>query len=104
MSGSYTDASFQTGTENIENGYDKPDTSVYLDENHELEFGPIPEKRQKRTAYVSIGLSFIIMVVLLGTFTKPKDELYIIESNTSMLSDEMFCKQNDKSYNVGIFI
>ena len=102
MSGSCTDASFQTGTENIENEYDKPDTSVYLDKNQG--FGPIPKKRQKRTAYVSIGLSFIIMVVLLGTFTKPKDELYIIESNTSMLSDEMFCKQNDKSYNVGIFI
>ena len=83
--------------------YDDPDTSVYLDKNHG--FGPIPEKRQKRAAYVSIGLSFIIMVVLLGTFTKPKDELYIIESNTSMLSeDEMFCKQNDKSYHVGIFI
>ena len=83
--------------------YDYPDTSVYLDKNHG--FGPIPEKRQRRAAYVSIGLSFIIMVVLLGTFTKPKDELYIIEGNTSMLSeDEMFCKQNDKSYHVGIFI
>ena len=100
---------FQMGTGDMEQSamvfdeYDYPDTSVYLDKNHG--FGPIPEKRQKRAAYVSIGLSFIIMVVLLGTFTKPKDELYIIESNTSMLSeDEMFCKQNDKSYHVGIFI
>ena len=97
------------GTKDIEKSaiifdeYDHADTSVYLDKNHG--FGPIPEKRQKRAAYVSIGLSFIIMVVLLGTFTKPKDELYIIEGNTSMLDeDEMLCKQNEKSYHVGIFI
>ena len=109
MYGLNTMDSFQMGIGDTEQSamvfdeYDYPDTSVYLDKNHG--FGPIPEKRQKRAAYVSIGLSFIIMVVLLGTFTKPKDELYVIESNTSMLSeDEMFCKQNDKSYHVGIFI
>lgn len=100
---------FQMGIEDTEQSaiifdeYDCADTSVYLDKNHG--FGPIPEKRQKRPAYVSIGLSFIIMIVLLGTSTKPKDELYIVEGNTSMLSEDgMLCQQNDKSYHVGIFI
>ncbi len=106
MYGSYTEHPFPAETEEspiVFDDYDAPDTSIDLDKNHG--FGPIPEKRQKRAAYVSVGLSFIIMVVLLGTFTKPKDELYILERNTSRLHEgEMFCKKNDKSYHVGIFI
>ena len=81
---------------------DSPSTAIDLDKNG---FGPIPEKRQKRAAFVSVGLSFIIMVVLLGAFTKPKDDLYAVEGNTSMLhEDEMFCRKNDQYYHVGIFI
>ena len=107
MYGSYTDVPAETEDKDKSviffDEYDEAHTSVDLGKNHG--FGPIPEKRQKRAAYVSIGLSFIIIVVLLGTFTKPKDELYIIEGNTSVLDeDEMLCKQNEKSYHVGIFI
>jgi transmembrane protein 173 len=83
--------------------YDALSTAIDLDKNHG--FGPIPEKRQKRAAFVSVGLSFIIMVVLLGAFTKPKDDLYAVKGNTSILhEDEMFCRKNDQYYHVGIFI
>ncbi|CAB4037963.1 stimulator of interferon genes -like [Paramuricea clavata] len=45
------------------------------------------------------------MVVLLGAFTKPKDELYAVEGNKSILhEDDMFCRKNDQYYHVGIFI
>ncbi|CAB4037962.1 stimulator of interferon genes -like [Paramuricea clavata] len=108
MYGSHTEDPFQAGTEMEESAiiFDEDDssfTAIELDKNHG--FGPIPEKRQKRAAFVSVGLSFIIMVVLLGAFTKPKDELYAVEGNTSMLhEDEMFCRKNDQYYHVGIFI
>ena len=108
MYGSYTEDPFQAGTEMEESAiifdeYDSPSTDIDLEKNHG--FGPIPEKRQKRAAFVSVGLSFIIMVVLLGAFTKPKDDLYAVEGNTSMLhEDEMFCRKNDQYYHVGIFI
>ena len=98
---------FQAGTEMEESAIifdedDSPSTAIDLDKNG---FGPIPEKRQKRAAFVSVGLSFIIMVVLLAAFTKPKDDLYAVEGNTSMLhEDEMFCRKNDQYYHVGTFI
>ena len=31
-------------------------------------FGPIPEKRKKRAAFLSAALSFVVMVVLLAGF------------------------------------
>ncbi|CAB4042933.1 stimulator of interferon genes -like [Paramuricea clavata] len=108
MFGSYTEDPFQTGTKMEESAiifdeYDLPSAAMDLDKNHG--FGPIPEKRQKRAAFVSVGLSLIIMVVLIGAFTKPKDELYVVEGNTSMLhEDEMFCRKDDQYYHVGIFI
>ena len=110
MCGFYTEEILPTGTETegspiIFDEYDSTLTSVDLDKNHG--FGPIPERRQKRAAYVSIGMSFITMVVLLGTFTKPKDELQVVEGNTTihvLREGEMVCKKNDQSYHVGIFI
>ena len=45
------------------------------------------------------------MVVLLGAFTKPKEELHSVDSNTSTLNEgEMVCRKNDQSYHVGVFI
>ena len=108
MYGSYIEDPFhgETQTEKstvVFDEYDASITAIDLHKNHG--FGPIPEKRQKRAAYVSVGLSFIIMVVLLGAFTKSKDELYVVEGNTSMLrADELLCKKNDQSYHVGVFI
>jgi transmembrane protein 173 len=94
---------------NSSNAFDECDsgssfTGVYLDKNHG--FGPIPEKRQKRSAYVSVGLSLLIMVVLLGAFTKPKDEICVIQRNTSMAlhEDEKLCEKNNHNYHVGVFI
>ena len=85
--------------------YDSHSTSVDVQNSPNHGFGPIPEKRQKRAAFVSVGLSFVIMVVLLGAFTKPKEELDAVDSNTSTLNEgEMVCRKNDQSYHVGVFI
>ena len=66
-------------------------------------FGPIPEKRKQRAAYVSAFLSFVIMVVLLGTFTKPTVELEAVaETNSS--STLVICETKNKYYHIGIFI
>ena len=71
-------------------------------------FGPIPEKRQKRAAFVSTSLSLVIMVLLLGTFTRPMDliELEPVgQPNASSASDFMKCKRrNNEYYHVGLFI
>ena len=107
MYGSYTENPFNSETDFkksaiVFDDYDSPSTAYDLRNNG---FGPIPEKRQKRAAFVSVGLSFVIMVVLLGAFTKPKNELYVVDGNTSMLGeDELLCRRNDHYYHVGIFI
>ncbi len=75
-----------------------PVTTVGLDTNHG--FGPIPEKRKKRAALLSVALSFVIMVVLLGGFTQPKSKLYVTNM-TKTDDDEMICNQY---YHVGVFI
>lgn len=82
---------------------DRNYSSLNLDTNHG--FGPIPEKRQKRAAFVSASLSFIIMVTMLGAFTKPKVELRAVETNRSTLPhSQMICEAKDEHYHVGIFI
>ena len=77
-------------------------TSIDRNTNHG--FGPIPKKREKRAALLSAILSFVIMVVLIGAFTKPQPKLSVIQvSNTS--DDEMVCQRNEaQSYHVGVFV
>ncbi len=78
-----------------------PVTSLELNTNYG--FGPIPEKRKKRAALLSVGLSFVIMVVLLG-FTQPKSKLYVTNMSKTD-DDEMICKKdNGQYYHVGVFI
>ncbi len=78
------------------------DLAVALDTNHG--FGPIPEKRKKRAALLSVALSFVIMVVLLGGFTQPKSKLYVTNMSKTE-DDEMVCKKDDRQYyHVGVFI
>ncbi|XP_028391453.1 stimulator of interferon genes protein-like [Dendronephthya gigantea] len=106
MYGSYTEDFSQPETNMAESAivFDEYDT-VSEDDVDNHGFGPIPEKRQKRAAFVSVGLSFIIMVVLLGTFTKQTEKLFAFEGNTSLLQkDEMFCKKDTRHVHVGIFI
>ncbi len=79
-----------------------PVTTLDLNINHG--FGPIPEKRKKRAALLSVALSFVIMVVLLGGFTQPKSKLYVTNMSKTE-DDEMICKKDDRQYyHVGVFI
>ena len=85
--------------------YDSHSTSVDVQNSPNHGFGPMPEKRRKRAAIVSVGLSFVIMVVLLGAFTKPREELHEVNKNTSTLNEgEMVCRKSDQYHHVGVFI
>ncbi len=80
----------------------EPSSSINLNTNHG--FGPIPEKRKKRAALLSVALSFVIMVVLLGGFTQPKSKLYVTNMSKTE-DDEIICKKDDRQYyHVGVFI
>ncbi len=80
----------------------EPSSSINLNTNHG--FGPIPEKRKKRAALLSVALSFVIMVVLLGGFTQPKSKLYVTNMSKTE-DDEIICKKDNRQYyHVGVFI
>lgn len=76
-------------------------SSFNVNSNHG--FGPVPEKRQKRAAFVSASLSFVIMVILLGAFTQPRKVEYSpLTSNIS--HSPVLCKAKAEYYHIGIFI
>ena len=67
-------------------------------------FGPIPEKRKKRATRLSVALSLVIIIVLLGGFTQSNYNLYVVESNNTT-DDGLICKRDDRGYyHVGVFI
>ena len=49
-----------------------------LNVNHGL--GPIPKKRQNRASFLSISLSVVVVLVMVGVFTKQETEYEVVSN------------------------